>query len=634
LTEPDTRRPARDPELSRNPNKFAPPNGLCFEDGAAHLLGYQEFTVEPRTGHLRAIGSSLVAKEVAVERAFSPRFMAGRTVLDLGGNNGFFGFKALAAGAVSATVVDIDEECVLNLHRVRSRFPEIPLEAHQTSYESWHEPADVVVAFALVHWLYSCTARALSLDRVVGALASLARDMLLVEWVDPSDPLVQGFHHVEVTDGEAAGPYEFDAFLRALSAHFSRVELLAELSPTRRIYLATRGQPLDFSWRAPLLFPRQTLLTSRMLWATDGVEFWSRVHRVDRTIYRQCTPELAERELAGSHALGVPVEVLERHEDWWLLRASFIDGETLDERVAHGQVPREEILRLTLQLLDLVGELRRAGIVHRDFHPANLIVGAGGELHLIDFGWADMPGMPQFSPSGLGYVELPATRTTILVRPPETSGDDLFAVGRIIGWMNASRDPAIELLARWLGHADYKLRLRDLDIARALALRLLEPAGDEPSRAADGKLEQAMMQLSAAALERAARLEEQGAVTLREKTELQGEQRRLLGERDAARAHGQALEQSLASAQASGRELETRGRELETRGRELEAQGRELEARARALEARVRELDQEVARAQARTGDLEQQIHWIKQSRFWKAHDLWFAGKRALRLTR
>lgn len=622
MTEQDTRPPARDPELSRNPNKFAPPNGLCFEDGAAHLLGYQEFTVEPRTGHLRAIGSSLVAKEVAVERAFSPRFMAGRTVLDLGGNNGFFGFKALAAGAVSATVVDIDEECVLNLHRVRSRFPEIPLEAHQTSYESWHEPADVVVAFALVHWLYSCTARALSLDRVVGALASLARDMLLVEWVDPSDPLVQGFHHVEVTDGEAAGPYEFDAFLRALSAHFSRVELLAELSPTRRIYLATRGQPFDFSWRAPLLFPRQTLLTSRMLWTTDGVEFWSRVHRVDGTIYRQCTPELAERELAGSHALGIPVDVLERHEDWWLLRTSFVDGETLDERVARGSLSREEILQLTLQLLEAVDRLRGAGLTHRDLHPANLIVGAGGKLHLIDFGWAIVPGMPQFSPPRLGHLELPATRTKIVVRPPETSGDDLFAVGRVASWMNGSRDPGIEFLARWLGHADCKLRLRDLDVARMLALRLLEePSHDEPPTGGDSRrLERALMHLSATSLERAARHEEQHAVALRERTELQGEQRRLLGERDAARARGQELEQSLAAAQAAGRELETRGRELEARGRESEA--------------RVRDLDQELARAQARTGDLEQQIHWIKQSRFWKARDLWFAGKRALRIIR
>jgi len=597
LAQPDTNT-ARDPDLSVDPNKYAAENGLSFEDGAAHLRGYQEFTVDPRIRHLRAIGGALVAKDAVVERAFAPRLMAGRSLLDLGGNNGYFAFKALAAGATSAAVVDIDAECILNLQRVRSRFPELRLEAHQENSEGWDRPADVVLAFALVHWIYSCTAHALSLDRVIGALASLTRDMLLVEWVDPADPLVQGYHHTEVAGEDAAEPYDFDAFLRALSARFSRVELLGELSPTRRIYLATRGPLPDLSWSAPLLFPRETLLTSRMLWAAQGVEFWSRVHHVEGAIYRQCSPELARREVAGAGVLGIAVEVLEQHDEWWLLRTAFVTGETLDERVARERPSREELLRLTLQLVDTVGRLKQAGVVHRDLHPTNVIVDAAGDVHLIDFGWADVPGVPEISPSYLGCgIELPATRTTMTVQPPEASGGDLFAVGHIVGWMNGTRDQELDLLAGWLAHPDQRLRLNDVDLARQLVLRMLGSAGSRPRspEGSDARLDEALLRLAGAALRKAARL---GPVQ-QEHAELQGEHRRLGGELAAAQARGRDLEQSLAAAQ-----------------------------------ARARDLEQSFAAAQAHTKGLEETLYWMKRSRFWKARDLWFVGKRALRISR
>lgn len=121
---------------------------------------------------------------------------------------------------------------------------------HCENAENWDRAADVVVAFAFVHWVYSCTARALSPDRIVGSLAALARDLLLVEWVDPADPAILGYRHLDVLENDAADAYAFGPFLEALSARFPRVELLGELSPTRRIYLASREPLPDLSWAA------------------------------------------------------------------------------------------------------------------------------------------------------------------------------------------------------------------------------------------------------------------------------------------------------------------------------------------------------------------------------------------------
>jgi serine/threonine protein kinase len=57
------------------------------------------------------------------------------------------------------------------------------------------------------------------------------------------------------------------------------------------------------------------------------------------------------------------------------------------------------VLQLTIQLLDQVARLRAATIIHRDLHPANIIIDASGRAHLIDFGWASLPGQADLSPS-------------------------------------------------------------------------------------------------------------------------------------------------------------------------------------------------------------------------------------------
>jgi hypothetical protein len=320
---PETPETSRDSELSRRPNKYAAPHGLEFTQGEARFRGYQEFAFELGRQVLRPRNEALVAKDAAVARIFTPEWMARRTVLDLGGNNGFFALRALLAGAAGATVVDLDSDCVTAIDRLRARAPDLSLRAEQGNFEAWETPADVVLAFALVHWVYACTSEILSLRRVVGRLAALTRDFALVEWVDPSDPLVESYRHVQVPSGAPVEPYTFDRFLEALKQEFGRVELVGELSPTRRIFLASRGRVPDLSWDVPLLHPKETLLSSRRLWTVEGVEFWSRVYRVGNRVLKQCTPVLAERELAAIAAVDDPsiasAELVERGERAWVI---------------------------------------------------------------------------------------------------------------------------------------------------------------------------------------------------------------------------------------------------------------------------------------------------------------------------
>jgi hypothetical protein len=599
----------RDPDLAFQPNKFASAHHLEQAGDVLHVRGYQDFTFDPRSGDLHPCTDQLGAKEAVLDRVLVPRYMARRSILDLGGNNGFFALRALKAGATAAAVVDIDPNCVRNIEELRSHRPGLELRACLQNLEDWREPADGVFALALVHWIYSCTARLLSLERVVELLASLARDFLVVEWVDPEDPVVKSFHHTEV-DGDGAAPYTSHDFVAALEARFSRVEILGELSPTRRLFLASRRPIPDLSWEAPLPFPKAQVISARMLWALDGIEFHSRVFREGPHKYKQCTPTLGEREMRGLEALGIPAEVVERNEQFWLLRMPYIEGQTLDELAARGPVPRARILDIVRNLILQVAQLRRAGVVHRDLHPANVIVAADGSTHLIDFSWAIAPNVPEVTPPCLAMdVEEPATRTRIRVRPPEASGDDLFAIGRIVAWLDQSSDPELGLLAGWLGHPDYRVRLR----SDALALDLVERLRhSEEDAAADGAhprpLESALVRLAACTLRNAAEAE-------------RGKPQREAAARAAAK-----LTDELARARDEVAKLAQR---LEEGAREIQAVSGDRDA----LRARLEQLSAERERGLAHVQRLDEEIYWMKRSRFWWLRERWFALKGLIRRT-
>jgi len=98
-----------------------------------------------------------------------------------------------------------------------------------------------------------------------------------------------------------------------------------------------------------------------------------------------------------------------------------VDGETLAARIARGALPPADVLRIGAQVSDALDRAHRAGVVHRDLKPGNIMLTKGG-VKLMDFGLARATGM----------VGTTSSSMTAMTQSP-TMAQPLTAEGTIVG---------------------------------------------------------------------------------------------------------------------------------------------------------------------------------------------------------
>jgi Tol biopolymer transport system component len=107
-----------------------------------------------------------------------------------------------------------------------------------------------------------------------------------------------------------------------------------------------------------------------------------------------------------------------------------VDGETLAERLKRGPLSITEVARFGAEIADALHRAHRAGVVHRDLKPGNIMITKSG-TKLMDFGLAR--GTPTAGKSGLAG---PASGSGVTFAPPTQSptvAQPLTAEGTIVG---------------------------------------------------------------------------------------------------------------------------------------------------------------------------------------------------------
>jgi len=94
------------------------------------------------------------------------------------------------------------------------------------------------------------------------------------------------------------------------------------------------------------------------------------------------------------------------------MEMEFVEGESLQVRLASGPLPVTEVLDVGGQLSAALAYLHEQGIYHRDIKPANVLIRPDGQVKLVDFGLAVEAG-------GERITEMGTTLGTVAYAPPE-----------------------------------------------------------------------------------------------------------------------------------------------------------------------------------------------------------------------
>jgi serine/threonine-protein kinase len=134
-----------------------------------------------------------------------------------------------------------------------------------------------------------------------------------------------------------------------------------------------------------------------------------------------------------------------------LLVTELLEGRSLAARLQEGPLPWPEALGVCGQLADALGAAHRAGIVHRDVTPGNLMLTAAG-IKLLDFGIAQ-------GPADRGPTGGLAVGTPVCMAPEQLTGrgaepaSDLYALGCVLHWCLTGQPPYPDKDMAWLSHA-------------------------------------------------------------------------------------------------------------------------------------------------------------------------------------
>ena len=170
---------------------------------------------------------------------------------------------------------------------------------------------------------------------------------------------------------------------------------------------------------------------------------------IEQTILPLLTGPHVPRVAASGDLSARPCLIMER-----------IDGEGLAQAVARAPLPEEEIVRIGAALADALHSIHRQHVIHLDLKPENVIVRPGGEVVLLDFGFARHRRYPDL----LAEERTFAAGSAAYVSPEQLQSNrsnprsDVFALGAILFEL-ATGEPPFGEPATYAGMRDRLWRL-------------------------------------------------------------------------------------------------------------------------------------------------------------------------------
>lgn len=128
----------------------------------------------------------------------------------------------------------------------------------------------------------------------------------------------------------------------------------------------------------------------------------------------------------------VPVYEAGQSEYGLFLAMRLIDGPTLKHLILDGQLDPRRSVRLLAQVAHALDAAHRAGLIHRDIKPQNILIGDRDHAYLADFGLIKAPDEARLTGTGqfIGTIDYVAPEQ--IQGDPATPASDIYALTGVL----------------------------------------------------------------------------------------------------------------------------------------------------------------------------------------------------------